>query len=82
MHSVAQIKFHVNVTDVAMPVRAVCKPHSPDLKKRGAQATDTFSLLGRAPASRTRVPGSRPAQWVGADPGGLHWRSRQDGSEV
>ncbi len=22
------------VTDVAMPVRAVCKPHSPDLKKR------------------------------------------------
>ncbi len=24
----------VSVTDVAMPVRAVCKPHSPDLKKR------------------------------------------------
>ncbi len=24
----------VCVTDVAMPVRAVCKPHSPDLKKR------------------------------------------------
>ncbi len=24
----------VGVTDVAMPVRAVCKPHSPDLKKR------------------------------------------------
>ncbi len=24
----------VRVTDVAMPVRAVCKPHSPDLKKR------------------------------------------------
>ncbi len=24
----------VSVMDVAMPVRAVCKPHSPDLKKR------------------------------------------------
>ncbi len=23
-----------DVTDVCMPVRAVCKPHSPDLKKR------------------------------------------------
>ncbi len=26
--------FLACVTDVAMPVRAVCKPHSPDLKKR------------------------------------------------
>ncbi len=26
--------FCTYVTDVAMPVRAVCKPHSPDLKKR------------------------------------------------
>ncbi len=24
----------LSVTDVAMPVRAVCKPHSPHLKKR------------------------------------------------
>ncbi len=54
----------VSVTDVAMPVRAVCKPHSPDLK-RGALATDTRgcslwrSLLERpppAPASRVRDP--------------------------
>ncbi len=26
--------IYIYVTDVAMPVRAVCKPHSPDLKKR------------------------------------------------
>ncbi len=30
-HKVIYILY---VTDVAMPVRAVCKPHSPDLKKR------------------------------------------------
>ncbi len=34
----------VSVTDVAMPVRAVCKPHSPDLK-RGALATDTKGCI-------------------------------------
>ncbi len=47
-----------------MPVRAVCKPHSPDLK-RGALATDArgcslwLSLLERpppAPESRVRDP--------------------------
>ncbi len=47
-----------------MPVRAVCKPHSPDLK-RGALATDARgcslwrSLLERpppAPESRVRDP--------------------------
>ncbi len=47
-----------------MPVRAVCKPHSPDLK-RGALATDARGcslwrfLLERpppAPASRVRDP--------------------------
>ncbi len=26
--------IYMCVTDVAMAVRAVCKPHSPDLKKR------------------------------------------------
>ncbi len=54
----------VSVTDVAMPVRAVCKPHSPDLK-RGALATDARgcslwrSLLERPPPtseSRVRDP--------------------------
>ncbi len=50
-----------------MPVRAVCKPHSPDLKKR--RSSDwSLAFLVRAPASRARVPGSRPALWVGADP--------------
>ncbi len=48
-----------------MPVRAVCKPHSPDLKKRGALGTDARgcslwrSLLERpppAPESRVRDP--------------------------
>ncbi len=48
-----------------MPVRAVCKPRSPDLK-RGALASP-LAFLVRAPASRTGVPGSRPARWVGAD---------------
>ncbi len=39
-----------------------------------------FSLLGRAPASRDGVPGSRPARCDGADPGGgLHWCRDQDG---
>ncbi len=31
-----------------------------------------FSLLGREPASRAGIPGSRPARWDGADPRGLH----------
>ncbi len=57
-----------------MPVRAVCKPHSPDLK-RGALATDARgcslwrSLLERpppAPESRVRDP-------LG-ELGGLHWQ--------
>ncbi len=48
-----------------MPVRAVCKPHSPDLTKRRSIATDTrgcslwHSLLERpppVPASRVRDP--------------------------
>ncbi len=50
-----------------MTVRAVCKPHSPDLKNR---CSSNFSLLGRAPASRTDIPGSRSTQCDGADPGG------------
>ncbi len=67
----------VSVTDVAMPVRAVCKPHSPDLK-RGALATDTRgcslwrSLLERpppAPASRVRDP---LGELVRTRVGGLH----------
>ncbi len=66
----------VSVTDVAMPVRAVCKPHSPDLK-RGALATDARgcslwrSLLERpppAPESRVRDPLRRVVAVCG--PGG------------
>ncbi len=55
---------HQCVCNGCMPVRAVCKPHSPDLK-RGALATDARgcslwrSLLERpppAPESRVRDP--------------------------
>ncbi len=53
----------VCVCNGCMPVRAVCKPHYPDLKKR--------RLLGRAPASRAGIQGSRPARCDGADPGGV-----------
>ncbi len=35
-----------------------------------------FSFLGRAPASRAGIPGSRPARCDGVDPGGLHRRAR------
>ncbi len=60
-----------------MPVRAVCKPHSPDLK-RGALATDARgcslwrSLLERpppAPESRVRDP---LGELVRTRVGGLH----------
>ncbi len=59
-----------------MPVRAVCKPHSPDLK-RGALATDARgcslwrSLLERpppAPESRVRDP---LGEWVWTRVGGV-----------
>ncbi len=40
-----------------MPVRAVCKPHSPDLKKRRVRGC---------------IPGSRPVRCDGADPGGYN----------
>ncbi len=39
-----------------MPVRAVCKPHFADLKKRRS-------------TSCAGIPGSRPARCDGADPG-------------
>ncbi len=40
-----------------MPVRAVCKPHSPDLKKRRARSCSLWrSLLKRPPAA--------PESWV------------------
>ncbi len=32
----------------------------------------SYSIVGRAPASRAGIPGSRPARCDGADPGGLH----------
>ncbi len=54
-----------------MPVRAVCKPHSPVLKKRRS----SFGVSVRAPTSRAGIPGSRPARsknelgWCG--PGGV-----------
>ncbi len=57
-----------------MLVRAVCK--------RLTLEAVAFSLLGRAPASRADVPGSRPAWCDGADLGGLHWCRDPDGSEV
>ncbi len=34
MKGASSAEESIDVTDVAMPVRAVCKPHSPDLKKR------------------------------------------------
>ncbi len=50
----------VSVTDVAMPVRAVCKPHSPDLKKRRSRGCSLWRyLLERPPPaweSRVRDP--------------------------
>ncbi len=62
-----------------MPVRAVCKPHSPDLK-RGALATDARgcslwrSLLERpppTPESRVRDPLEARTSCGGVDPGGV-----------
>ncbi len=58
------VRFRGGECNGCMPVRAVCKPHSPDLK-RGALATDARgcslwrSLLERpppAPESRVRDP--------------------------
>ncbi len=58
------VRFRGGECNGCMPVRAVCKPHSPDLK-RGALATDAWgcslwrSLLERpppAPESRVRDP--------------------------
>ncbi len=67
----------VSVTDVAMPVRAVCKNLTLLTSKRGALATDASgcslwrSLLER-PASRAGILGSRPAPTScgSVDPGG------------
>ncbi len=71
-----------------MPVRPVCKPHSPDLK-RGALATDARgcslwrSLLERPPpAPESRVRDPAPTSCGSVDPGGLHWCRDPDGSEV
>ncbi len=57
-----------------MPVRTVCKPHSPDLKKRHSSGCKLWhSLLEHpppAPESRVRDPlGARPS-CGGVDPGG------------
>ncbi len=60
IYSYFQISGLSNKCNGCMPVRAVCKPYS----KRGALQ------LGRAPASRAGIPGSRPALCDGADPGG------------
>ncbi len=56
----------VSVTDVAMPVRAVCKPHSPDLK-RGALATDARGCSLWRSSLETRSD----ELWQ-CGPGGLH----------
>ncbi len=56
-----------------MPVRAVCKPRSPDLK-RGALATDARGCsLWRSLLER-RSPGfaTRSVSWCGPVSGGLH----------
>ncbi len=63
---------------MCMPVRAVCKPHSPDLKKRRARGCNLWrSLLERPPPaleSWVRNPLGTRTSWDGADPcrGVLH----------
>ncbi len=63
---------------MCMPVRAVCKPHSPDLKKRCARGCNLWrSLLERPPPaleSWVRNPLGTRTSWDGADPcrGVLH----------
>ncbi len=58
-----------------MPVRAVCKPHSPDLKKRRAKGCSLWrSLFERpppAPESRVRDPLEARPSCGGVDPGGV-----------
>ncbi len=57
-----------------MPVRAVCKPHSPDLKKRRSSGCNLWrSLLERpppAPESRVRDPLGARTSCGGVDLGG------------
>ncbi len=58
-----------------MPVRAVCKPHSPDLKKRRARGCSLWrSLLEPpppAPEFRVRDPLEARMSCGGVDPGGV-----------
>ncbi len=63
------ILIYIYICNGCMPVRAMCKPHSPDLKKRRARGCSLWrSLLERpppAPESRVRDPlGARRVRMV------------------
>ncbi len=82
-----KLNIYIYICNGCMPVRAVCKPHSPDLK-RGALATDARgcslwrSLLEcppPGPESQVRDP---LGELVRTRVGGLHWCRDPDGSEV
>ncbi len=58
-----------------MPVRAVCKPHSADLKKRRARGCSLWRSLLECPRpaleSRVRDPLEARTSCGGVDPGGV-----------
>ncbi len=64
----------LSICNGCMPVRAVCKPHSPDLKKRHSSGCNLWrSLLERpppAPESRVHDPLGARRSCGGVDPGG------------
>ncbi len=68
------IYISLSICNGCMPVRAVCKPHSPDLKKRHSSGCSLWrSLLERpppAPESRVRDPLGARTSCGGVDPGG------------
>ncbi len=71
---IISLTFH-SICNGCMPVRAVCKPHSPDLKKRCSSSCKLWrSLLERpppAPESRVRDPLGARTSCGGVDLGGV-----------
>ncbi len=60
--------LHFTLCNGCMPVRAVCKPHSPDLKKRCCNLW--HSLIERPPPARNPGFETRSEQEGGVDLGG------------
>ncbi len=69
------VYFSLSICNGCMPVRAVCKPHSPDLKKRRSSGCSLWrSLLERpppAPESQVRDPLGARTSCGGVDPEGV-----------